>query len=73
VLTVQGWQTRDGSHDFEAVEEGGAVGPDEGAPTRGGTAAEGRPPSPEAPAGGESAAAAAQCSSAEEGLGRGYG
>lgn len=70
VLTVQQWQSRDGSFDFELAEAPGRAG--NAAPSshaRGSGEGSGEPD----PAGGESETAAAQRQQAEQSLDKGYG
>jgi len=77
VLTVQQWQSRDGSFDFELVGDapeassGGSAGTTEA--TSSGTGGTGEPAQGRAASGGESPTAAAQREEAEQGLGKGYG
>ena len=79
VLTVQQWQSRDGSFDFHPAEEAPSAssGGGAGTATQGGaTAGAGEPASDGAAAsatGDETPAAAAQREEAEQSLGKGYG
>jgi quercetin dioxygenase-like cupin family protein len=75
VLTVQQWQSRDGSFDFNIAEEGSAASSGGAEPARGAASGTGEPASDGgAPAGGgESPTAAAQRQEAEQSLGKGYG
>ena len=72
VLTVQQWQSRDGSFDFHPAEEARAASSGGGA----GAAGTGEPASDGAAAsatGDETPAAAVQREEAEQSLGKGYG
>jgi len=78
VLTVQQWQSRDGSFDFHPAEEAPAAssGGGAGATAQAGTAGTGEPAADGATAsaaGGETPAAAVQRQEAEQSLGKGYG
>jgi quercetin dioxygenase-like cupin family protein len=77
VLTVQQWQSRDGSFDFHPAEGAPAASSgDAGATAQAGTAGTGEPAADGATAsaaGGETPAAAVQRQEAEQSLGKGYG
>jgi quercetin dioxygenase-like cupin family protein len=78
VLTVQQWQSRDGSFDFHPAEEAPAAssGGGAGATAQAGTAGTGEPAGDGAAAsaaGAETPAAAVQRQEAEQSLGKGYG
>lgn len=72
VLTVQQWQSRDGSFDFEIAEEAGQSGGASPARQAGQGGGQGSG-EPAAAGGGESATAAAQRQEAERSLDKGYG
>ena len=76
VLTVQHWQSHDGSFDFHPAEEASGSGGGAAAAGQAGTARTGEPAdgnAAEPGEGGESPAAAAQRGAAEQSLGKGYG